>query len=160
MDEMRLCEQQNVHSGNNLLCGNCAEMIQQLLAVQEPTGTREPDETSWLQLSTKYPHYYREGAQMRSTKSLDLESQRVMVDENKCAGGCSISKQYLMSLPKAISHCPSRGGLRRHLAYNRSHHAARANCDLPESVGDRIQHPPNRLHPPMRPVRNPRQRSS
>lgn len=41
-----LCEHQNVHSDNNLLCDSCAEMIQRLLAVQEPTEPLKPDETA------------------------------------------------------------------------------------------------------------------
>ena len=41
-----LCKHQNVHSDNYLLCNSCAEMIERLLAVQEPTDTLEPDETA------------------------------------------------------------------------------------------------------------------
>jgi hypothetical protein len=41
-----LCKHQNVHSDNDLLCESCAEMIERLLAVQEPTETLEPDETA------------------------------------------------------------------------------------------------------------------
>jgi hypothetical protein len=37
-----LCEHQDVHSKNELLCEDCAEMIQRLLVVQKRTDSPEP----------------------------------------------------------------------------------------------------------------------
>lgn len=58
--ECDLCKRRDVHSDNDLLCKNCADMIQRLLSVQKRLGLLKPPETvsavapstvikSWLQ---------------------------------------------------------------------------------------------------------------
>lgn len=58
--ECDLCKRRDLHLGNDLLCENCADMIQRLLSVQKRMGLLKPPEAasavapstvikSWLQ---------------------------------------------------------------------------------------------------------------